>query len=439
MIKKLHYAYIVCVWLLLFTTRITTLAQTTLTAGDIVVLGFNTDDSYPDQRWAFMTLVNLAANTKINFTDAGYDGVSAFRVAATNEGHMQWTAPGPVSKGTIIYGTNTKINGATTNVSGQLGGTAAYLSQGGDQIIVYQGTLGTATGATFIYAINTGQSGSYTSDGTWMTSGSTIADYLSYLPPGLSSTTTATLTSSQLNTSHSTGSGNFGFDNMYYAGTTTGTRAALLAAISNPTNWVGSDGTTYNFASGSGLFPSSFTVLPVTLLYFNIQSQAGETVQLTWGTAMESNNDHFTIERSDDGVHYQLLATLPGKGDHNQPVDYSFIDHAPEPGNNYYRLSQTDRDGRQRMLGVKNISVQAVALRVGPNPAMQFVEAAFNRGDWREIKLYNSAEQLLQTISLNATANAVKIGLQDYRPGNYYLAFVGSNGKTNAVRKIVKR
>ncbi|OQP59627.1 hypothetical protein A3860_36730 [Niastella vici] len=437
MIKKLHCTYIVCVWILLFVTRATTLAQTTLTAGDIVVLGMNTDDVYPDQRWAFMTLVNLAANTKINFTDAGYDG-TAFRVATTNEGHMQWTAPGPVSKGTIIYGTNTKINGATTNVSGQLGGTAAYLSQGGDQIIVYQGTLGTATGATFIYALNTGQSASYTTDGSWQTTGSTLADYLSYLPPGLSSTTTATLTSSQLNTSHATGSGNFGFDNMYYAGTTTGTRAALLAAISNPANWVGSDGSTYNIAS-SGVFPSAFTILPVILLYFNVQSQAGETVQLTWGTAIESNNDHFTLERSDDGVHYSLLTTVPGKGDHDQPVDYSFIDHSPEAGNNYYRLSQTDRDGRVKILGIKSIQVQAIALRVGPNPAIQFVEADFTRGDWREIKLYNSAEQLLQTISLKATASQVKIPLQDYRPGSYYLAFVGTNGRTNTVRKILKR
>src|SRR5262249_4680786 len=149
-------------------------------------------------------------------------------------------------------------------------------------------------------------------DGSWQTSGSTVGDSYSWRPPGLGSTTTATLTSNALNAAHGTGSfgtANYGFDNMYYAGTTTGTKTSLLAAISNPANWVGSDATTYNFASGSGLFPSSFTILPVTLLYFNIQSQAGETVQLTWGTAMESNNDHFTIERSDDAVHYSLLTT----------------------------------------------------------------------------------------------------------------------------------
>ncbi len=440
MIIRLHYAYVVCLWLLLFATRQTTRAQTTLTAGDIVVLGFNTDDVYPNQRWAFMTMRNLAANTIINFTDAGYDGTSAFRVSSVNEGHMQWTTPGAVLKGTIIYATNTKINGSTANVTGQLGGTAAYLSTGGDQIIVYQGTLGTATGATFIYAINTGQTTAYPTDGSWMTTGVTVGDSYSYIPPGLNSTTTATLTSNALNFSHGTGAfgaANYGFDNMYYGGTTTGSKTTLLAAISNPANWVGSDPTALNIASG-GVFPAAFTVLPVTLLYFNAQALAGETAQLTWGTAMESNNDHFTIERSTDGVHYTTINTMPGKGDHNEPVDYSFIDHSPEQGSNFYRLRQTDRDGKEEILGVKIVTIQDIGLRVGPNPAVNSIDVSYNRGAWREIKLYNTAEQLLQTIPLTITASRTLVSLQNYRPGTYYLAFVGNNGKTNTVRRVMK-
>jgi hypothetical protein len=424
----------------LFATQATTRAQTTLTAGDIVVLGFNTDDVYPNQRWAFMTMRNLAANTKINFTDAGYDGTSAFRVSTVNEGHMQWTTPGTVLKGAIIYATNTTINGSSANVTGQLGGTSAYLSQGGDQIIVYQGTLGTATGATFIYGINTGQTSAYATDGSWMVSGATVGDSYSYIPPGLNSTTTATLTSNALNVSHgfgTLGTANYGFDNMYYGGTTTGSKATLLTAMSNPANWVGSDPTALNIASG-GVFPSAFTVLPVTLLYFNAQAQAGETVQLTWSTALESNNDHFTIERSADGIHYNIINTMPGKGDFNEPVDYSFIDHSPGQGSNFYRLSQTDRDGKKEILGVKTVTMQDIGLRVGPNPAVNSIDVSFNRGAWREIKLYNSAEQLLQTIPLIITASETRISLQNYRSGTYYLAFVGNNGKTNTVRRVMK-
>jgi hypothetical protein len=152
---------------------------------------------------------------------------------------------------------------------------------------------------------------------------------------------------------------------------------------------------------------------------------------------MEVNNDHFTLERSSDGMHYSVIGTVPGKGDNNQPADYSFTDQSPGQGNNYYRLTQTDRDGQSRILGTRMVEVAGIALRVGPNPAIHTLDITFNRGVWREIKLYNSAEQLLQTISPRLTTGSLKIGLQNYRPGTYYVAFIGNNGQST-VRRFLK-
>ncbi|HEX6430550.1 MAG TPA: T9SS type A sorting domain-containing protein [Niastella sp.] len=451
MIRKLHYAYVVCLCLLLFAAPQTTQAQT-LVAGDIVVLGFNADDAGvnagPNQRWAFMAMTNISAGTSINFTDNGYDGSTGeFRTGATNDGHMRWITPGAITKGTIIYATNNTVNGSSTGVTGQLGGAGGYFHTTGDQVIVYQGTLGTAVGATFIYAFNNGQTSAYTGgDGSWITSGAigsgVTFDSYSYIPPGLNALTSVSLTSDVGNSSSgpgTLGTANYGFDNMRYGGTTTGYRNTLLTAIANPVNWLGDNTTGYNFTSG-GVYPTNtFSVLPVTLLYFNAQAQAGETVHLTWGTAMESNNEHFTIERSTDGVHYNIISIIPGKGDFNEPVDYSFIDHAPEQGSSFYRLSQTDRDGKEKILGVKTVTMQDVGLRVGPNPAVNEINVSFNSSAWREIKLYNSADQLLQTIPLTIAAGRTCISLQNYRPGTYYLAFVGNNGKSNTVRRFVKK
>jgi hypothetical protein len=152
---------------------------------------------------------------------------------------------------------------------------------------------------------------------------------------------------------------------------------------------------------------------------------------------MEVNNDHFTLERSSDGLHYIVIGTVPGKGDNNQPVNYSFTDQSPEQGSNCYRLIQTDRDGQSKILGTKTVEVAGIALRVGPTPAVHTVDLAFNRGVWREIKLYNSAEQLLQTFTPRITTSRIKIGIQNYRPGTYYLAFVGNNGQST-VRRFMK-
>jgi hypothetical protein len=225
---------------------------------------------------------------------------------------------------------------------------------------------------------------------------------------------------------------------MYYGGTTSGTKVQLLASIGSPANWAGNNTTAFNLSSG-GVYPTNtFTVLPVTLLHFNAEEATTGAVKLTWGTAMEVNNDHFTLERSSDGLHYIVIGTVPGKGDNNQPVNYSYTDQSPEQGSNYYRLIQTDRDGQSKILGTRTVEVAEIALRVGPNPAVHAVDVAFNSGVWREIKLYNSAEQLLQTISPRLTTSRLKIGIQNYRPGTYYLAFIGNNGQST-VKRFVKR
>jgi hypothetical protein len=389
---------------------------------------------------------SLSAGTVIHFTDKGYDATTGeFRPSASPEsdGFMSWVVPSNIAAGTVIFATNTTINGSTNGVTGQLGnGVSVGFPTSGDQIIVYQGTSGTALNATFIYAINNGQNSSYGSPGNWSSTGIITADYLSYLPQGLTNGTTALALTYNLGsgnplTSSPTGTPNYGFDNMYYGGTTTGTKTQLLAAIGNASNWAGHNSIPFNLAAG-GVIPNNFVVLPVMLLEFNAEEATAGTVNLTWSTAMEVNNDHFTVERSGNGMHYTVIGTVPAKGDNNQPVNYSFTDQSPKQGTNYYRLTQTDRDGQSEILGNRTVEVAEVALRVGPNPAVHTLDIAFNRGVWHDIKLYNSAEQLLQTISPLLTTSSLKIGLQNYRPGIYYLAFTGNNGKST-VRRFVKR
>jgi hypothetical protein len=448
MVRKLHSTYFVCLLLLQFIGRETINAQTTLAAGDIVVLGWNADDvsapnQYPNQRWAFMVTRTITANTVIHFTDKGYDfNTGNFRAAVVpatseNDGFMTWTVPSTIATGSVIYATNNTVNGSTTGVSGALGANSTGFHFAGDQLIVYQGTSGTAAGATFIYAMNTGQHPTYGTEGSWNFGGATVTlDYQSYLPPGLTNGSTAlSLTSS----GSGTPVGVYGNDNLVYGGATSGTRAALLSAIGNPANWLGDNTTPYNLSGGSGVLPTIFTVLPVTLLHFNAEEATTGTVKLFWGTSMESNNDHFTIERSTDGIHYSAVATLPGRGNHNQPSDYTYIDQTPEQGNNFYRLSQTDRDGKLTILGLRQVMIQRILLRMGPNPALQYIDVAFNRGDWGEIKLYNSADQLLQKLSLSGTASYIRISLQNYRPGTYFLALTGRNGKAHTVRRFLKK
>jgi len=422
-------------------------SQTVLHAGDIAVLGWNSDDTYPNQRWAALAIVNIAANTQIIFTDNGYDGTTSnFRAPSANDGYLTWTTPSLITAGTVIYGTNNTVNGSTTGVSGQLGqpGSPGFgFSGAGDQLIIYQGTSGTASGATFIYALNTGTSSTlYTGVGTWTPNTTAVtSDVASALPPGLTNGVTAVaLTNNVGNTSSGTGalgSPNYGFNDMYYGGTTTGTRSTILAAIANPSNWVGSNTTPANLQSG-GVYPTNTFTLPVSLLSFTAEQAAGETVQLKWSTVREESNDHFTIERSTDGTHFIAIATIPGSQTTNLTVNYSYTDKNPDPGTNYYRLSQTDLNGTHQILGLKTVSLQEQFARLWPNPVTTAVDATFNAGIWKSIGLYNSTGQLLQTVTVSPVSSHVQFQMSGYESGTYFIVFTGNDDKKRMVKKIMK-
>lgn len=86
-------------------------------------------------------------------------------------------------------------------------------------------------------------------------------------------------------------------------------------------------------------------VLPVILELFT-GSCSGNTVQLYWQTASETNNHFFQIERSSDGINYTPITVVEGNGTTNSISKYSAMDHLPEIGNAYYRLIQFDFNGQ---------------------------------------------------------------------------------------------
>ena len=85
--------------------------------------------------------------------------------------------------------------------------------------------------------------------------------------------------------------------------------------------------------------------LPIVLVSFEGEI-IGNSVKLDWVVASQVNNDYYTIEKSLDGYDWDELATLPGAGNVNQEIRYSTYDESPIIGHNYYRLTQTDYDGR---------------------------------------------------------------------------------------------
>jgi hypothetical protein len=106
-------------------------------------------------------------------------------------------------------------------------------------------------------------------------------------------------------------------------------------------------------------FGSIWFALPIDLLYFRAAA-VENNVQLDWATATEINNDYFTIEKSADGKNFSVLSTVNGKGNSKEVSKYTSVDYAPYNGVTYYRLKQTDFDGKSTYS--KTVAVKSNAI-----------------------------------------------------------------------------
>lgn len=84
--------------------------------------------------------------------------------------------------------------------------------------------------------------------------------------------------------------------------------------------------------------------LPIELKAFHAVPET-QSVACIWQTETERDNDYFTVERSDDGITYEIVGQMNGAGNSLTPLSYKLYDSSPLTGLSYYRLRQTDFNG----------------------------------------------------------------------------------------------
>lgn len=116
---------------------------------------------------------------------------------------------------------------------------------------------------------------------------------------------------------------------------------------------------------------TNVVVLPIELLAFDAV-KLNNSVSLFWSTASETNNNFFSIERTNDAVNYETIATVKGAGNSTQLKEYSALDAKPLAGTSYYRLKQVDYDGKVSYSALKTVEFKELiplSFDVIPNPA----------------------------------------------------------------------
>ena len=184
-------------------------------------------------------------------------------------------------------------------------------------------------------------------------------------------------------------------------------------------------------------------VLPIQLLYFTATADKGQ-VDLSWATSMESNNNYFTVERSQDAVHFesiQQVNTEAVNGNSSVTLNYSTTDANPYAGLSYYRLKQTDLDGNATYAHIAPVDfAKTVTVSVYPNPTVGTIyikgldaSAKSIEIDWYDLSGKNLLQQTIQVQSGMASLSA------PFGNGMYILHFTTVDGQSSSQTIVIRK
>ena len=172
------------------------------------------------------------------------------------------------------------------------------------------------------------------------------------------------------------------------------------------------------------LSPFACTPLPVDLLSFTV-TKNNSYAYVSWQTATEKNNDYFTIEKSTNLINWETVETIEGTGNSLSLLNYSIVDQNPLKGTSYYRLKQTDYDGKFEYSQIRTINLNNPinGLKVYPNPTTGLITIQEIKGEQTVIKIHNvqgeNVSYLINTVK--SRESGLSIDLSQLSVGIYFI------------------
>ncbi len=184
-----------------------------------------------------------------------------------------------------------------------------------------------------------------------------------------------------------------------------------------------------------------FVALPVTLVYFRAAYSEGQ-VKLNWATASEEDNDYFTVEKSKDGVEFTEVTRVKGAGTVSGLRTYQSMDTQPYEGTSYYRLKQTDLDGKFTYSNIRSVNAggSSRSASVFPNPVAQdgFVQVAVNSEQTGDIYVTVYDQIGKQCFSAKYTSDAIpSIAVKQFSTHSGLYIIQARKGSTIVREKVI--
>lgn len=110
--------------------------------------------------------------------------------------------------------------------------------------------------------------------------------------------------------------------------------------------------------------------LPLTWLQQSAKRIEENLVEISWSTATEINCENFEIQRSMDALNFSTIFSIPASGNSTTISNYRVSDDNAPTQTLYYRLKQTDTDGKFEYSAIMPVlplhSIEDI--RIFPNP-----------------------------------------------------------------------
>jgi len=200
----------------------------------------------------------------------------------------------------------------------------------------------------------------------------------------------------------------------------------------NPLVYWGFTSSTGQFTNTQSLCPGTLpgAPAPVTWGWFEA-ALMNQKVELSWGTHSEQNSRDFIVERSVDGKTFTALpGSISAHGNSNTTQRYSYTDEYPLAKISYYRLRQTDIDGKVAYSVIRSVdnSVNASGeiYRIYPNPSNATSDLSIDLMEDASVEIYNNSNVLIHHQELTLGKGVLHVSDKNITPGMYY-AVVRSN------------
>jgi Secretion system C-terminal sorting domain len=171
------------------------------------------------------------------------------------------------------------------------------------------------------------------------------------------------------------------------------------------------------------IYSNSPIALPIALTDFQAIPENGAGL-LQWTVSAGSNPAFFEIQRSSDAVQFASIGSMPGGTQSPTSFQYSFTDHEPAAGANFYRLKMTDTDGDIFYSAIRTLDFNdgtARRLLLYPNPATdQLTISTPGTTGPVECRIINTAGSVIRT-SKFSSPGLLRISIRSLMNGVYFI------------------